>query len=47
LTYEGDRWPDEVHFHVGAFDRPEDFAPTEHVFTEERLAWSHLTGYPF
>jgi hypothetical protein len=42
LTYEGERWPSEVHFHVGAFDAPEDFAPTGHAFAEERLAWLHI-----
>jgi hypothetical protein len=42
LTYEGDRWPSEVHFHVGAFDRPEDFAPEGNAFPEEKLAWLHI-----
>lgn len=42
LTYEGDRWPSEIHFHVGAFDAPQDFAPQGHAFVEERIAWLHL-----
>ena len=42
LTYEGDRWPSELHFHIGAFDRPEDFAPSGEAFAEERLGWLHL-----
>jgi hypothetical protein len=42
LTYEGDRWPTELHLHVGAFDDPSVFAPTGHAFAEEQLAWLHL-----
>jgi hypothetical protein len=46
LTYEGERWPTEMHFHVGAFDAPEDFAPAGHAFAEERLGWLHLDEPP-
>jgi len=43
MTYEGDRWPTEIHFHVGAFDMPQDFPPRGHAFAEERLPWLHIT----
>lgn len=43
LTYEGERWASEIHFHVGAFDRPQEFSPQGHAFAEERLPWFHLT----
>ena len=26
LTYEGDRWPGEIHLHIGAFDDPSTLA---------------------
>jgi hypothetical protein len=42
LTYEGDRWPGEVHLHVGAFDDPTALAPTGHAFADERLPWLKL-----
>ena len=42
LTYEGDRWPGEVHVLVGTLDRPEDFAPTGNAFAEEQLPWLRL-----
>lgn len=42
MTYEGARWPTEIHIHVGAFDDPESFPPTDAAFAEERLAWVHL-----
>ena len=39
LSYEGERWPTEIHIHVGAFDDPEPFAPQGEAFIEERLSW--------
>lgn len=46
LTYEGDRWPTEIHLHVGAFDDPAPFAPKGQAFAEERVAWLHLAESP-
>jgi hypothetical protein len=43
ISYEGERWPGEVHLHVGAFDDPSTLAPTGHAFADERLAWLHLS----
>jgi len=42
LTYEGARWADEVHVFVCAFDAPETFRPTAHVYTEGQMPWLHL-----
>jgi hypothetical protein len=42
LTYEGARWPDDVHVLVAAFDRPEDFPPQVHVFAAECVSWLKL-----
>lgn len=42
LTYEGERWPSEIHLHVGAFDQPEVVAPTGEANPGERIAWLHL-----
>jgi hypothetical protein len=39
VSYEGERWPSEVHFHVGVFDDPDPFAPTGHVNAGEQLSW--------
>jgi hypothetical protein len=44
LTYEGDRWPTEMHFHIGAFDDPANVIPTGHAFPEERLPWLHVSA---
>jgi hypothetical protein len=46
LTYEGARWPTEIHLHVGAFDNSEPFAPQGHAFAEERISWLHLADPP-
>lgn len=43
ISYEGDRWPSEVHLHIGIFDDPEPFAPSGEAFAEERLAWLKLS----
>ena len=43
LTYVGARWPTEIHFHIGAFDAPQDFPPTGAAFPEERLPWLHMS----
>jgi len=42
LTCENERYPTEAHYHVGAFDRAAELAPSGHLFTEERLPWLHL-----
>jgi hypothetical protein len=43
LTFEGERWPGEIHLHVGAFDHPDAFPPRGQAFADERLPWLHLT----
>jgi hypothetical protein len=42
LTYEGARWPGEVHVLIGTMDRPQDFVPERDAFSEERLPWVPL-----
>ena len=44
LTYQGERWPGEVHVLIGSTDRPQDFAPTRDAFVEERLPWLHVSA---
>lgn len=46
LTCEGEARPNELHIHVGAFDRAADLAPTFHIFPEERLPWLYLAEAP-
>ena len=47
LTYEGDRWPGEVHVHIGCLDEPEAFPPQGHAFADtERISWLHIADIP-
>jgi hypothetical protein len=42
LTYEGARWPSQIHIHLGSLDDPGALRPTLHVNTAEQLPWVHL-----
>lgn len=42
LTYEGERWPNEIHIHIGSLDHPERVEPTGHAFASERPPWLRL-----
>ena len=42
IAYEGERWPSEIHFFVGLFERAEDLVPQAQVFEAERLPWLHI-----
>jgi len=46
LTCEGEANSPEVHLHIGSIDEAARFAPTRHIFQEERLSWLHLTDGP-
>lgn len=39
VSYQSDRWPDEIHFHIAIFDHPEDLAPRGHFYTKYELPW--------
>ena len=43
MSFEGERWPDEIHLFVPSFDEPETFSPTLHVHVEEQLRWLQVT----
>lgn len=42
LTYEGNKFPGEVHINIGVLDRPGDFEPRAHVWASQKLGWLHL-----
>jgi hypothetical protein len=46
LTYQGERWPGEVHVLAATLDRPEAVTPQGEAFAEERLPWLHLAPPP-
>ena len=40
LTYAGEKWPDETHVLIGAFDDPTGFSPRKEVFNKDALPWA-------
>ena len=44
IAYEGERWPSEIHFFVGLFERAEELVPQAHVFESEKLPWLHIVA---
>ncbi|MEO1136362.1 MAG: GFA family protein [Pseudomonadota bacterium] len=40
LTYASNKWPGEIHFLIGVFDRPDQFTPMGDAFAEEGLEWA-------
>jgi hypothetical protein len=47
MAYRSTRWPDETHFYAATLDHPENYQPTAHVHTAERLSWIRLNdGLP-
>jgi hypothetical protein len=47
LTYEGSRWPDEVHIHACTLDDPGVVKPTGHVYVAHQVPWLALNdGLP-
>lgn len=47
LTCSNPKLPNETHFHIGAFERAADLAPTGVFFAEERLPWFDKRSGPF
>ncbi len=39
LTYEGARWPDEVHLLAATLENPASVTPERHVYWAEHLPW--------
>lgn len=39
LSYQGEKWPGELHLTIGAFDEPEAFTPKGDAFPDEALPW--------
>ena len=45
ISFESERWPDEIHLFVGTFDDPGDVTPEAHVFTAESVPWLRLADH--
>ena len=40
MTYQADNRTDQIDITTGSLDHPEDFPPTQEVWTEEKLPWA-------
>ena len=40
LSYQGQKWPGEIHLLLGAFHEQSDLIPTSDVFTDESLPFA-------
>ena len=39
MSYSTDRAPNETHFYAATLDDPEQYRPTAHDLSAERLSW--------
>ena len=39
MSFEGAKWPGEVHLYIGTLGDPAQFVPTGHVHVAERVPW--------
>ena len=42
LTCSNQKLPNETHFHIGAFEHPDEFTPSGEFFGAERMPWFDL-----
>lgn len=42
MSFEGAKWPGEIHVYVGTLSDPAAFVPTGHVHVAERLPWFEI-----
>ncbi|MGX4640416.1 GFA family protein [Massilia sp. SYSU DXS3249] len=41
LTFQDDRYPEEIDIATASLDDPESVPPQDHTFVQERLRWMH------
>lgn len=42
VSYESNRWRDQLHLYLGIFDEPNNIRPQDHVFCEEKIGWLNI-----
>lgn len=45
VSYESERWPGEIHLHIGVFDAPERLQPKAHVYVDEQMPWLQFADH--
>lgn len=50
LSYQAEKFPDEIHLNIGTFDKIDDLIPKAHFHTAEKISWfdtaDHCPRYP-
>lgn len=46
LSYQARSLPSMIHIHIGAFDEPDRFTPTENENTSSQLPWVNIQIHP-
>jgi hypothetical protein len=39
IAYEGEKYPGEIHFHLGSLEDASAFVPTAHTWVSDQLPW--------
>lgn len=39
LSYQAEKYPDEIHLNISCFDQADDLVPVAHWHVEEKLPW--------
>jgi hypothetical protein len=39
IAYEGEKYPGEIHFHLGSLEDASTFVPTAHTWVADQLPW--------
>jgi hypothetical protein len=42
VSFEGDKWPNEIHILISLLDNPDTLTPQVHVFTCDRVKWLQM-----
>jgi hypothetical protein len=42
MSFEGAKWPGEIHIYIGTLSDPAAFVPTGHVHVAEKLPWFEI-----
>jgi hypothetical protein len=43
LSFEGERWPGEIHIYTATLDDPAAFPPTAHTYMIDNIPWFETT----
>ncbi len=45
VSFEGEAWPGEIHFHALFLDQAREFEPKAHIYVKTRMPWVELSDH--